>query len=205
MVENIKSETVENLMKDEEISRLAQNTIQNPESLNPADLRERAEQLLQTSQGRKLLKTLQKKGVTRKKMMKEMKESKKNKQKDEVAKNYIDCILINESRKVKIQKMDRDNFVKECKEKLKFNNPEHYQCENLSIGPLENKNVTFWIDSDKECQKNGNKKIKKYTGLNNSGSIIFVVEDEDFKLEDFNQVDRLFLENRNIDILSDII
>lgn len=191
---NLPEETVNKIMEDEALVESVGNMVANMDTENLGALRERAEQLLQTDEGKKMLQSLQKKGLTRKKMKKQLKEAKKNKPVDDTKKEMIDCVLINESRKVRLIKINSLDVLDECKKKLKFNEPDQNQCSNLSIGPFINKRLKFWIDSSKNCEKNGNKKIKRLTGINNNGSILFLIDNEDIDLNEFLKVEAMMTE-----------
>ena len=195
MNNQLPQEMVNKIMEDTSMVENMGRIFNNMETENLGSLQERAEMFLQTDEGKKIIQNLHKKGLTRNKIKKQMKEAKKNKNTPIKNEKLYNCILINESRKVKSIKINLDDIHNECKKKLKFIEPEEYQCSNFSIGSLEDEKVKFWIDTTKMCEKNGNKKIKRLTGINNTGSILFILNNKDFDLNKFLSVENIILDS----------
>lgn len=183
-----------NNMSAEEINRLASEHLStlSPEQIN--ELKSRAEIFSSNKKTQKVINNLQKKGITRKKMLKQMKETKKSAPKEDIDKNdLLEVILINESRKIKNLKINKNNFESNIKKILKCKLLDELTCFQISKGPLSNKDICVFLDSEKNCEKIGNKRSGRITSVNNYGPALFVCKNDDISLEDFLEAEKELL------------
>lgn len=143
----------------------------------------------------KMVDKLRKKGITRKKMLKEIKDKKKENNQNSDKVEWIKAIHINESRKIKQIILSSNNFYEDCKRFLQTKEElDETQHSEWSIGPFENKKIKIIIDPSKECKGKGNRRLDKFLTVKNSGGAIFTSTDESITLEDFLEFEKLWKE-----------
>jgi len=186
-------------MSEDEINTLAANHLANLTPSQMSLLRDRAENFAGTKTAKEAVNKLQKKGVTRKKMMKQIKEAKKNAPKTIDDSNLLNAILINESRKIKQISCHEKNLETEIKKILKckdLSDLAEFVCFQISVGPLSEKYVSVYFDSSKSCEVVGNKRIDRITGVHNSGAAVFVCKDGGLGMDEFLEAEKVLLSIR---------
>lgn len=177
-------------MSEEEINRLATEHLSTLTSQQMANLKERAEAMSGTKMGKDAVKNLQKKGITRKKMMKQMKDAKKNAPKPLNDGIPLSTIFINNSRKIKQVFCNQNTLEKEIKKILKCQELAEFVCFQISVGPLTGKYISVYFDASKSCEGVGNRRIYRITGIHNSGTALFVCKEGGIEMSDFLEAEK---------------
>lgn len=163
-----------------------------------ADMKQKAMIEQNSASTKKAIQKLREKGFNRKKMMKKMKDAKKEakNQGDETSSvpvEMIQCIWINESRKIKEISLNANDMITECKKILRTKGEiDELQCSNLSVGVLEDKRIKIYLDPSKNCETGGNRRTNKFLPCKNHGGCIFSAVDEDFPLAQFLEAEKSF-------------
>ena len=186
---------IQEQIKNIPIDSIVQNISNNPEqftemiseameSITP-EMKEYARKLSTTPQAKEARQELQKKGVSRKSVKKQLKKIKKEKKsipQSLAITTSQKAVLITNSRKIKQITLSCANIELSVWDILHVSAPVELSCSRLAQGPLKGKTIKVWYDAD---DKSRNKLTSKIIGFPVGGSMIILVKDEDLTVDDF--------------------
>ena len=142
------------------------------------DAANEAMHMVKTNEGEKLSKTVNKKGVTRSKMMREYKVMKKNMKQEEAPPPSLPrtIIIVSENRQLTEKVVSLVTIKEDIKKILKCQEPIEVTAPLLSEGHLSGKDIKIWYDSN---NKGRNRKLSKLAGIRCGGAGIIVCYTDD--------------------------
>lgn len=160
----------------EQISELLN---QSMDKLNP-EMMAQAKRMVDSGQGEWLKQELNKKGIKRKDLKKQLKSVKRATVKDDYFEKT--AIVITSAKKMKPVKMNKTLDLNQVYKFVNSTNVKQEICFEL-----ENIPVKVWYD---ESRKGRNARASKILGKNVAGDFLFEIEGDDFEPEDFLDIER---------------
>jgi hypothetical protein len=189
MSQALNQENINNVMdriknNPDEISRMIDNLdIDNP------DVMEEARKLVQSGQGNKILKQMEKRGMNPKELCAQIKAQQKEQRALKTGSyGMFHMIVITATRQLRIRKVSGASLSSVANDLLSCSSAIEISCSRLARGVLKDKNVKAWYNGDLQGTKNN--RASKLVGFPVIGALIISTDNTLITEKEFLQIEK---------------